>query len=68
MSDPTTAANWWLLRVARQLSRLNAANSKSRKVFSRHAGARFARFSGRLDLFADFFDGSTFAGGPARGL
>ena len=33
--EPTTAANWWLLRVAWRLSRLNAAKSSSRNGLSR---------------------------------
>src|SRR5262245_48454707 len=32
---PTTAANWWLFRVACQLSRLKARNSRSRNGLGR---------------------------------
>src|SRR4051794_21592782 len=36
---PTTAANWWLLRVARQLRALNVRNSNRRIGLNRQAGS-----------------------------
>src|SRR4051795_1074317 len=57
VSAPTTAANWWLLRVARQLRALNEANSKSRNGLSRQAPSSTSasaapRFFDRLGAFA----------------
>ena len=43
---PTTAANWWLLRVACKLRKLNAAKRRSRNGLIRQP-ARRARRSGR---------------------
>src|SRR3954469_4183679 len=39
VNAPTTAANWWLLRVACQLRALNERNNKSRKGLNRHGGS-----------------------------
>src|SRR5947209_1506967 len=69
VSAPTTAANWWLLRVARQLRALNAANSKSRNGLSRQAPSSTSasaapRFFDRLGAFALPPAAFPFAGRP----
>src|SRR4051794_26635278 len=56
---PTTAANWWLLRVARQLRTLKEMKSSNRSGLRRHADGSRTTFA--FPCFFDDFGGFPFA-------
>jgi len=63
---PTTAANWWLFRVAARLRALKAPNSKIRKTDNRQAGRIPDDFGFVFFLAPGRLPGLSWARGPPR--